>query len=326
MTPDPTCPRCNGQFVEVIEEGTTFDEDDDDEANNPFAAVHGDPFPGFSFRTGPTRSEGMAAPPLSFVQGSGGGLPGGLGGLLAALASGGVRGPQSPSSPSAQRGTDQQSGSGQPGGASGSGCARNTRSGSTSFGPFGVQWNVQYGSGGGDPYQRATQHQAEQNSRQQQDLRSPPTLSNFLRFAFGPTRITILTLEMARPTFTTMGWAEQVEQPMDGISTTTIEEHIISHRNHPTATTGQVVNVEPTLIYHQSFLRCAICSRACLGIRVDKVDRYWTFSHLEHTGQVVDQEDNGETMCSASKVLMISSVSLWNRRRDPTHHHRRRKM
>ena len=106
MTPDPTCPRCNGQFVEIIDENAAHPDDYDDfDDDDPFAAVHGDPFPGFRFRTG---AGGAAAPPLSFVQGGQGAqIPGGLGGLLMALAGGAARnpgggagrGPESPSSP-----------------------------------------------------------------------------------------------------------------------------------------------------------------------------------------------------------------------------------
>ncbi|SPO29384.1 uncharacterized protein UTRI_04888_B [Ustilago trichophora] len=203
MTPDPTCPRCNGQFVEIIDENSSSNADGLGDDDDPFAAVHGDPFPGFSFRTGGIG--GSAAPPLSFVQGgSGGQLPGGLGELLMALATGAARPPSAAASGGAARGpqspgseTDRTSTSEQDGdrARSGSGSSQaqdqnTTRSGSTSFGPLGLQWNIQYGSGGGDPYQRAAQHQAEHNARSQQqqqsDFRSPPTLSNFLRFAFGP--------------------------------------------------------------------------------------------------------------------------------------------
>ncbi|SPO28491.1 uncharacterized protein UTRI_04888 [Ustilago trichophora] len=200
MTPDPTCPRCNGQFVEIIDENSTSNADGFADNDDPFAAIHGDPFPGFSFRT---RGMGAtAAPPLSFVRGgSDGQLPGGLGELLMALASGIARPPAADAargSQSAQSETNRRSSTDQDGDSAGSGSdsrqtqgQNSTRSGSTSFGPFGLQWNVQYGSGGGDPYQRAAQHQAEHDARSQQqqqqsDFRSPPTLSNFLRFAFGP--------------------------------------------------------------------------------------------------------------------------------------------
>lgn len=195
MTPDPTCPRCNGSFVEIIEEASSDrPQDFDDEADNPFAPVFGDPYPGFSFRTGQLHGESA---------GPGGpqGIGGGLGGLLMALALGVARdphassssNPQSPSSPTSPNNrsapADQHNTPNR--GASHTDTRSGTRSGTSSFGPFGVQWNVQYGSGGGDPYQRAAQHQAEHNHRQQQqqqqqqEFRSPPTLSNFLRFAFG---------------------------------------------------------------------------------------------------------------------------------------------
>lgn len=164
MTPDPTCPRCNGQFVEIIDENSAADgmsfaleTDEDDEI----------PLPGH-----------FAS--LSSVQG--GGL---LNHLLTAMATGRAaqRSPHTPGSSDSNPRTATAADS--PG--------RNqspyttTRSGTTSFGPFGLQWNVQYGSGGGDPYQRAAEQQAEQDQRQQQNsnLQSPPTLSNFLRFAFG---------------------------------------------------------------------------------------------------------------------------------------------
>ncbi|KAJ1023216.1 hypothetical protein NDA16_003369 [Ustilago loliicola] len=186
MTPDPTCPRCNGQFVEIIDQNSAqgFQE----QANHPFAAVHGDPFPGFQFHTAPLPARGgTAAPPLSFVQGAGSPLPQGLGGLLMAMAGGGRR-PSSGADGSSRSPVYHESQAHPPASAANDGDSQrrssesqtNTRSGSTSFGPFGLQWNVQYGSGGGDPYQRAAQHQAE-NQRYHQ----PPTLSNFLRFAFG---------------------------------------------------------------------------------------------------------------------------------------------
>ncbi|CBQ68674.1 conserved hypothetical protein [Sporisorium reilianum SRZ2] len=180
VTPDPTCPRCNGQFVEIIDQASHFaNEDDDDEADNPFALPGSDPFSGFTFRTGP-------------VQGGAGSLPQTLNSLLMAMASGAGPGanaagarrdPHAPGSSNQQQSNrsnaadrDQQ------------GSSTTHRSGSTSFGPFGLQWNVQYGSGGGDPYRdtyrRATEQPTEEQ-RQQHNLGAPPTLSNFLRFAFG---------------------------------------------------------------------------------------------------------------------------------------------
>lgn len=176
MTPDPTCPRCNGQFVEIIDENSA--RDFEEEANHPFAAVHGDPFPGFQFHTAPLPAGGS---PLSQ----------GLGGLLMAMAGGAGRGATgggtdrnayTPTSPDSQahRNTTQASNDNDSRRRSSDSQPNTTRSGATFFGPFGLQWNVQYGSGGGDPYHRAAQHQAG-NQRYQQ----PPTLSNFLRFAFG---------------------------------------------------------------------------------------------------------------------------------------------
>ncbi|GAC99742.1 zinc finger containing protein [Pseudozyma hubeiensis SY62] len=166
MTPDPTCPRCNGQFVEIIDESsasTFLHEDDDDEAspfNNPFAPLPAHAFPG--------------------PQG-GGGL---LNQLFTAMAAGSQRNSQGPASPNSNRRTYTTGGESTD---RSQDASSTTRSGTTSFGPFGLQWNVQYGTGGGDPYQTTAQHQADQNQRQQShdDLHSPPTLSNFLRFAFG---------------------------------------------------------------------------------------------------------------------------------------------
>lgn len=50
-----------------------------------------------------------------------------------------------------------------------------------------MQWNVQYGSGAGDFYQEyyRREQEDEEQRRRQQEFQSPPTLSNFLRFAFG---------------------------------------------------------------------------------------------------------------------------------------------
>ncbi|CDW95308.1 hypothetical protein [Sporisorium scitamineum] len=179
MTPDPTCPRCNGQFVEIIDQnsaGHFGDDDQDDDVDNPFALPGSDPFSGFAFRTGS-------------VQG-GASLPQTLNSLLAAMASGAApgstagarRGPNSPGSSNQQSNRNNASGRDQ------QGSSTTARSGSTSFGPFGLQWNVQYGSGGGDPYRdhyrRATEQPTEEQ-RRHHDLEAPPTLSNFLRFAFG---------------------------------------------------------------------------------------------------------------------------------------------
>ncbi|KAJ1041668.1 hypothetical protein NDA10_006448 [Ustilago hordei] len=184
MTPDPTCPRCNGQFVEIIDENSA--QDFEEEANHPFAALGGGPFPGFSFHTAPLPGVrgGTASLPLSSVQGGGSPLAGGLGELLIAMASGAGRGADQNTHTSTSPNSDSNRNAPNDGGnerRSSESQSNTTRSGSTSFGPFGLQWNVQYDSGGGDPYQRAAQHQAEQNQRYQQ----PPTLSNFLRFAFG---------------------------------------------------------------------------------------------------------------------------------------------
>ncbi|EST04631.1 Zinc finger, RING-type [Kalmanozyma brasiliensis GHG001] len=176
MTPDPTCPRCNGQFVEIIDETAPVndnDADDDDgvEANYPFGALPSSRSQPFTFHTG---------------QATAGSLPQFLGQMLSAVAA-----PSNAPNTSRQdaswnsqsdyqrRWAEQGPGHSQ--------SSSTTRSGNTSFGPFGMQWNVQYGSGGGDPYQRAAQNQAEHNQRQQQQqtMGSPPTLSNFLRYAFG---------------------------------------------------------------------------------------------------------------------------------------------
>lgn len=187
MTPDPTCPRCNGSFVEIIDESSPLHLHDDDDDDGPLGGLHGDAFPGFIFRTGAGGVAGGAQPPMGFAQGSGAPLQAGLGGLLMALAQGAARpgsntNPQSPTSPASQTNRTsrdgQQDNSNRP-----DGQTNTTRSGATSFGPFGLQWNVQYGSGGDDPYMRSARTQAEQNQRAQQQ--APPTLSNFLRFAFG---------------------------------------------------------------------------------------------------------------------------------------------
>ncbi|TKY89700.1 hypothetical protein EX895_001485 [Sporisorium graminicola] len=185
MTPDPTCPRCNGQFVEIIDQnsagqsGDDQDDDYDDETDNPFALPGSrDPFSGFAFRTGSIHG--------------GGSLPQTLNSLLMALTSGTAPGP----TPGTQRDPDasgflnqqQSNRSTDAADRDQQGSSSTNRSGSTSFGPFGLQWNVQYGSGGGDPYrdhyQRATE-QPNVDQRRQHDLNAPPTLSNFLRFAFG---------------------------------------------------------------------------------------------------------------------------------------------
>ncbi|PWY97522.1 hypothetical protein BCV70DRAFT_141635, partial [Testicularia cyperi] len=182
MTPEPTCPRCNGQFVELIEDNAASrpqDFDPVDEANDQLPGIH-------------------------FL---GGDPPNDLGGLLSALltsAAAARRGPppssnnnyQQPSSPGQNDNSNRSSNSDSNRSTSGS----YQRSGATSFGPFGVQWNYQYGSGGADPYrsmaeqQQRNQHPGDGTSSSNptspsatgtSNVRTPSTLSNFLRFAFG---------------------------------------------------------------------------------------------------------------------------------------------
>lgn len=170
MTPEPTCPRCNGSFVEIIQHDAPSQPHDFDPPPIPGFA----PFPGHG---------GAASGNAS------------IGDFLAALMTGvaqratrpspdspSLASPRSPTSPTPHntnsppfQGTgspppqQQQSNDG-----------HQRRSGNTSFGPFGVQWNVQYGSGGSDPYQQ--QQRAFQGTGA---APPPPSLSNFLQFAFG---------------------------------------------------------------------------------------------------------------------------------------------
>ncbi|SNX85679.1 uncharacterized protein MEPE_04388 [Melanopsichium pennsylvanicum] len=198
LTPDPTCPRCNGQFVEIIDSSSSPVDDLD---HLPFDTAPGS---GYTFRT--LASSGInAASPLSFVTASASGapqtLPGGLGDLLMALTSGRTH-PDVQNSTSTEDArsdsqararsdyySQHQASSPDPDQSTSNHQAQNTTqtAGTTSFGPFGLQWNVQYASSRDDPYARAAQQHA-QNTQQQNSMRDPPTLSNFLQFAFGAGR------------------------------------------------------------------------------------------------------------------------------------------
>ncbi|EPQ31565.1 uncharacterized protein PFL1_00898 [Pseudozyma flocculosa PF-1] len=198
MAPDPTCPRCNGQFVEVIEEGSgghprdlhSFfgdelnDEDDDEAAYMAHTAGAGGPF-------GRMPDGGFGVP---FGGGAGGARPdlGGLiQGLLGAVAANRATGrqQQQPSSPGAAR--DQGRGSNPGPDDDGSGRDRGSfqqRQGTSQFGPLNIQWGFQYGSGSSADRHRQENREGDRDGGQagRTTTQGVPPLSDFLRTAFGP--------------------------------------------------------------------------------------------------------------------------------------------
>ena len=180
MAPDPTCPRCNGQFVEMVSFpcqshclAITFSNQssvlrakiEENTASDPreFDAI--DDVDDFDFVGAPP-----GAMPFGFPHSTGGFAPRqDLSSLIQSLL-GGVAATQAQRARAARQG---ESGSGQTQSPSQDDDGRNDyrHAGHTQFGPFGVQWNVQYGANDG----RSTNTQDGSGGEQRQG--PVPTLS-----------------------------------------------------------------------------------------------------------------------------------------------------
>ncbi|KAN0061407.1 hypothetical protein ACQY0O_006254 [Thecaphora frezii] len=221
MMPDPTCPRCNGQFVEVIEESAashprdlhsffTHDADGDDRDASYIAhtAGMGPPFgiPGGLAGSFAPSGPGAARPAAAGARPDLGGLIQSLLGAMAANREGtqeNGQGDTQREAASVQRGdadaNSNRSGDG--------GSSHRSGQGTTRFGPLNIQWGYQYGSNSNDSTSTISSNTSRFHEARGYDERRGdnetippgfPPLSDFLRSAFGPRDLGIETPEERR--------------------------------------------------------------------------------------------------------------------------------